>query len=92
MSFIIAVGIPTSFVIAAVYIYLSGYTINMISLVGVLIAIGIVVDDAIVVSENIQQHIEEGFSPKEVAIMGAKEMVKPVTIASLTTYFLFYQF
>ena len=89
MSFIIVVGIPTSFVIAALYMYLSGYTINMISLVGVLIAIGIVVDDAIVVSENIQQHIEEGLEPKEAAIMGAKEMVKPVTIASITTLFSF---
>ncbi len=89
MSIIIAIGIPTSFVIAAVYMYLSGYTINMISLVGVLIAIGIVVDDAIVVSENIQQHIEEGFEPKEAAVLGAKEMVKPVTVASITTLFSF---
>ncbi len=61
----------------------------MISLVGILIAIGIVVDDAIVVSENIQQHIEEGMEPKEAAIMGAKEMVEPVTIASITTLFSF---
>ncbi|MEA2016975.1 MAG: efflux RND transporter permease subunit [Campylobacterota bacterium] len=89
MSFIIAVGIPTSFVIAAVYFYFSGYTINMISLVGVLIALGIVVDDAIVVSENIQQHIEYGVEPKEAAIKGASEMVKPVSIASLTTLFSF---
>ena len=89
MSAIIAIGIPTSFVIAAVYMYFSGYTINMISLVGVLIAIGIVVDDAIVVSENIQQHIEEGYPPKEAAILGAKEMVEPVTIASFTTLFSF---
>lgn len=89
MSIIIAIGIPTSFVIAAIYMYFSGYTINMISLVGVLIAIGIVVDDAIVVSENIQQHIEEGHPPKQAAIMGASEMVKPVTIASLTTLFSF---
>jgi multidrug efflux pump subunit AcrB len=89
MSMIIVLGIPTSFVIAAVYMYLSGYTINMISLVGVLIAIGIVVDDAIVVSENIQQHIEEGHPPKVAAFMGASEMVKPVTIASLTTLFSF---
>ena len=80
---------PTSFVIAAIYMYLSGYTINMISLVGVLIAIGIVVDDAIVVSENIQQHIEEGMEPKEAAIKGASEMVKPVTVASITTLFSF---
>lgn len=89
MSMIIVLGIPTSFVIAAVYMYLSGYTINMISLVGVLIAIGIVVDDAIVVSENIQQHIEEGHPPKTAAFMGASEMVKPVTVASLTTLFSF---
>jgi multidrug efflux pump subunit AcrB len=89
MSIIIALGIPTSFVIAAIYMYLSGYTINMISLVGVLIAIGIVVDDAIVVSENIQQHIEEGMPPKEAAIKGASEMVKPVTVASITTLFSF---
>ncbi len=89
MSFIIGLGIPTSFVIAAIYFYFSGYTVNMISLVGVLIAIGIVVDDAIVVSENIQQHIEDGMPPKEAAIQGASEMVKPVTIASATTLFSF---
>jgi len=89
MSFIIFLGIPTSFVIAAFYMYIFGYSINLISLVGVLIAIGIVVDDAIVVSENIQQHLEEGLSPKEAAIQGASEMVKPVTIASITTLFSF---
>jgi len=89
MSFIIAIGIPTSFVIAAIYMYLLGYSINLISLIGVLIAIGIVVDDAIVVSENIQQHIEDGMEPKEAAVQGASEMVKPVTIASLTTLFSF---
>jgi len=89
MSFIISLGIPTSFVIGAFYLYISGYTINMISLVGVLIALGIIVDDAIVVSENIQQHLEEGMEPKEAAVQGAKEMFKPVTIASLTTLFAF---
>ncbi|MEA3512632.1 MAG: efflux RND transporter permease subunit, partial [Campylobacterota bacterium] len=89
MSFIIFIGIPTSFVIAAAYMHLFGYSINLISLVGVLIAIGIVVDDAIVVSENIQQHIEDGMEPKEAAIQGANEMVKPVTIASITTLFAF---
>jgi HAE1 family hydrophobic/amphiphilic exporter-1 len=89
MSFIIFLGIPTSFVIAAFYMYILGYSINLISLVGVLIAIGIVVDDAIVVSENIQQKIEEGLPPKEAAIQGASEMVKPVTIASITTLFSF---
>ena len=89
MAIIIAIGIPTSFVMGAIYFYFFGYTINMISLIGVMIAIGIVVDDAIVVSENIQQHIEEGMEPKEAAVIGAKEMAKPVTIASLTTLFSF---
>ncbi|MBT8348024.1 MAG: efflux RND transporter permease subunit [Sulfurovum sp.] len=89
MSFIISLGIPTSFVMGAAYLYFSGYTINMVSLIGVLIALGIIVDDAIVVSENIQQHIEEGMEPKEAAVVGAKEMFKPVTIASLTTLFAF---
>lgn len=89
MSAVITIGIPTSFVIAAIYMYFTGYSINMITLVGVLIAIGIVVDDAIVVSENIQQHIEKGEDPKTAAINGSKEVFKPVTIASLTTLFSF---
>lgn len=89
LAFIIAIGIPTSFVMGALYFWLSGYTINMVSLVGVLIALGIIVDDAIVVSENIQQHLEEGYSPKDAALMGAKEMFKPVTVATVTTLFSF---
>ncbi|MGM0533600.1 MAG: efflux RND transporter permease subunit [Campylobacterota bacterium] len=89
LALIIAIGIPTSFVIGALYFYLSGYTINMVSLVGVLIALGIIVDDAIVVSENIQQHLEEGYSPKDAALLGAKDMFKPVTLATFTTLFSF---
>jgi len=89
MASIIAIGIPTSFVIGAFYFYLSGYTINMISLVGVLIALGIIVDDAIVVSENIQQKLEAGMPIKEATIKGAQEMAEPVVIASITTIFAF---
>ncbi|RLA76550.1 MAG: AcrB/AcrD/AcrF family protein, partial [Epsilonproteobacteria bacterium] len=89
MAIIIALGIPTSFLMGAFSLYLLGYSINMISLIGVLLALGIIVDDAIVVSENIQQYIEKGFVAKEAAILGAKEMAKPVIIASLTTLFAF---
>lgn len=89
IAFIIALGIPTSFVIGAIYFYFTGYSINVNSLIGVLIAIGIIVDDAIVVSENIQQYIEKGYSAKEAAFLGTKEVAKPVTIASLTTLFSF---
>jgi multidrug efflux pump subunit AcrB len=89
ISFIIFLGIPTSFVMGVFYLSITGNTINMISLIGVLIALGIIVDDAIVVSENIQQYIEKGLPPKEAAYLGTKEMFKPVTIASLTTLFAF---
>ncbi len=89
MAMVIALGIPTSFVIGAIYFYITGYSININSLIGVLIAIGIIVDDAIVISENIQQYIEKGYPPKEAAYLGTKEMAKPVTIASLTTIFAF---
>ncbi|MDD2698677.1 MAG: efflux RND transporter permease subunit [Arcobacteraceae bacterium] len=89
MAFVIIIGIPTSFVIGAFYMYLFGYSVNIISLIGVLIAIGIIVDDAIIVSENIQQHIEAGMEPREASIVGAKEMAEPVFIASITTIFSF---
>lgn len=89
IAFIIALGIPTSFVIGAIYFYFTGYSININSLIGVLLAIGIIVDDAIVVSENIQQYIEKGHPPKEAAMLGVKEVAKPVTIASITTLFSF---
>ncbi|WP_457747712.1 efflux RND transporter permease subunit [Sulfurimonas sp.] len=89
IAIVIALGIPTSFIIGAIYFYFTGYSININSLIGVLIAIGIIVDDAIVVSENIQQYIEKGYSPKEAAFLGTKEVAKPVTIASLTTIFSF---
>jgi len=89
IAVVIALGIPTSFIIGAIYFYFTGYSININSLIGVLIAIGIIVDDAIVVSENIQQYIERGYPPKEAAFLGTKEVAKPVTIASLTTIFSF---
>jgi len=89
MALVIALGIPTSFVMGAIYFYLTGHSININSLIGVLIAIGIIVDDAIVVSENIQQYIEKGYSAKDAAYLGTKEVAKPVMIASLTTIFSF---
>jgi len=89
MAIIVGLGIPTSFIMAATYFYLFGYTINMVSLIGVLVALGIVVDDAIVVSENIQQKIENGMEPHEAAIKGSQEMFKPVFMASATTLFTF---
>lgn len=82
---IVAMGIPFSFIIGLLFIYNTGYSINIVSLLGALIVIGIVVDDAIVVSENIQRKIDEGMQNHRAAIEGVKEMILPVTLATLTT-------
>ncbi|MBT8348158.1 MAG: efflux RND transporter permease subunit, partial [Sulfurovum sp.] len=82
---VVAMGIPISFAIGIMFLYFMGYSINIVSLLGGLIVIGIVVDDAIVVSENIQRHINEGMERKEAVYQGLKEMVLPVTLATLTT-------
>ncbi len=89
MALIVGLGIPTSFIMAAIYFHAFGYTINMISLIGVLLALGVLVDDAIVVAESIQQYLEKGFSPKEAALRGSSDVAKPVIMASITTLFSF---
>ncbi|QSZ41380.1 AcrB/AcrD/AcrF family protein [Sulfurimonas aquatica] len=85
IAFIVSLGIPFSFIIGLLFIYHMGYSINIVSLLGALIVIGIVVDDAIVVGENIQRHIDEGMEIKEASIVGVKEMMLPVSLATITT-------
>lgn len=85
IAFIVALGIPFSFIIGLLFIYYMGYSINIVSLLGALIVIGIVVDDAIVVGENIQRHIDEGMENMQAAVLGVKEMMLPVTLATVTT-------
>lgn len=85
IAIIVALGIPFSFLIGIICIYYMGYSINVVSLLGALIVIGIVVDDAIVVSENIQRYIDDGVDRYEATIRGTKEMILPVTLATLTT-------
>jgi len=82
---VVTMGIPISFAVGIIFIYYMGYSINIISLLGGLIVIGIVVDDAIVVAENIQRYINMGFPKKEAVLKGTKEMVLPVSLATLTT-------
>ncbi len=81
---ITALGIPVSFLFAIIALELLGYSINMVSLFAFLIALGLVVDDAIIVTENIHRHIEAGRPPPEAAAIGAREVMWPV-IASTTT-------
>jgi multidrug efflux pump subunit AcrB len=84
-AMVVTMGVPFAFIIGLLFVYQMGYSLNIVSLVGALLVIGIAVDDAVVVSENIQRHIDEGYDPAKAAIMGVKEVVLPVTMATLTT-------
>lgn len=83
-SFIIFLTIPFSLITAFIFMYAMSWTINIFSLLSLIIAIGMVVDDAIVVLENITRHIAKGERPKEAAIFATGEMGLAV-IASTTT-------
>ncbi|OQX81877.1 MAG: acriflavin resistance protein [Bacteroidetes bacterium 4484_276] len=84
LSFWVAFGIPASFFGMFLIGYLSGLTINMISLFGMILVIGILVDDGIVIAENIYAHFEKGKSPKRAALDGTLE-VMPAVLTSVTT-------
>jgi len=85
VAFITAMGIPVSFLFAVIAIFYLGYTINMISLFSFLIALGLVVDDAIIVTENMYRHMEMGKPAPEAARIGAREVFWPVMASTATT-------
>jgi multidrug efflux pump subunit AcrB len=85
VAFWVAAGIPVSLLATMFVMALSGQTINMISLFGLIMAIGIVVDDAIVVGEHSETLRRRGLSPVEAAEAGALRMLVPVFASSLTT-------
>ena len=84
-AFFAALGIPTAILGALWILKLMGSSINASTLFGLILVIGIVVDDAIVVIENVFRRMEEGLSPAKAAIVGAQEVAWPVLSASLTT-------
>lgn len=85
----VALGIPVSLLGACVYMYVDGMTLNMTSMFAFLIALGIVVDDAIVVGENIYAHRQMGKSYRDAAVDGAYEVMPSVITAILTTVIAF---
>jgi multidrug efflux pump subunit AcrB len=89
LSFVIILGIPFSFIISLLFIELMGYSLNMVSMMAMLIALGIVVDDAIIISENIQRYLDEGYKINDAVLKGTKQMIAPVIIAGFTTIFAF---
>ncbi len=88
-SLIVFLTMPVSLISAFIVMNLLGYTINIFSLVALVIAIGMVVDNAIVVLENITQHIERGAMPKQAAMFGASEMGLAIAASTLTTIVVF---
>ncbi len=83
-TIIIMVSIPISLIGSFIYLYITGNTINIISLSALSITIGMVVDDAIVVLENITTHIERGSRPKQAAVYGTEEVSLSVIASTLT--------
>ncbi len=79
-----AVAMPLSMIGAGLIMLVMGFSINLLTLLALVLAIGLVVDDAIIVTENIYRHIEEGEHPKAAALKGARELAGPVIAMSIT--------
>ncbi|MCK5860846.1 MAG: efflux RND transporter permease subunit, partial [Candidatus Hydrogenedentes bacterium] len=84
LAFWVTLGIPISFIGSFLFLPIAGVTINMVSLFAYIVALGIVVDDAIVVGENIYYYRQKGLAPLAAAIRGTREVVTPVTFSILT--------
>ena len=89
LAFWVAMGIPISVLGAGIVLIYMGATINMLSLFAFLLALGIVVDDAIVIGENIYRYREKGLKPREAAIQGTLEVLPAVTASVTTTVIAF---
>jgi multidrug efflux pump len=83
-AFIPVVAIPLSLIGAVFLMQVFGFTINLLTLLAIVLSVGLVVDDAIVVVENVQRHLSEGKSPIDAALMGARELVGPIIAMTIT--------
>ena len=78
------VSIPVSLIGAIFLMQVFGFTLNLLTLLAIVLAVGLVVDDAIVVVENVERHIREGKTPMEASIVGARELVGPIISMTIT--------
>ncbi len=78
------VAIPISLIGAVFLMQVFGFTLNLLTLLAVVLSVGVVVDDAIVIVENVERHIREGQSPLNAALLGARELVGPVIAMTIT--------
>ncbi|MEJ7830089.1 MAG: efflux RND transporter permease subunit, partial [Segetibacter sp.] len=89
-AFITALSIPLSIMFAFIGLYFTGDTINSMTLGGIALAIGLLVDDSIVVIENIEKHLKQGKSPADAAYQGTKEVAMPVLVTTITIIIIFF--
>ncbi|NCA81309.1 MAG: efflux RND transporter permease subunit [Opitutae bacterium] len=88
-ALIIALTIPFSLILAFIFMWTMGWTINIISMASLAIAMGMVVDNAVVVLENIATKVEQGTAPREAAMFGSEEVGMAVSASTLTTIVVF---
>ncbi|MDH5407217.1 MAG: efflux RND transporter permease subunit [Gammaproteobacteria bacterium] len=79
------IGLPIVFFTGLYVLFLYGISLNLVSMLGFIMVLGMLVDDAIIIGENITYHLESGMPPRQAAIQGAAELVGPVTTTILTT-------
>ena len=77
-------AIPISLIGGVFLMFMFGFTLNLLTLLAIVLSVGLVVDDAIVVVENVERHLREGRTPREAALLGARELIGPVIAMTLT--------
>src|SRR5258706_4857467 len=75
---------PVSLIGAIFLMLLFGFTLNLLTLLAIVLAVGLVVDDAIVVVENVERHLQEGMTPTNAALKGARELFGPIIAMTIT--------
>ncbi len=83
-AFIPVVAIPLSLIGAVFLMQVFGFTINLLTLLAIVLSVGLVVDDAIVVVENVERHLSQGKTPLDAALLGARELVGPIIAMTVT--------
>jgi multidrug efflux pump len=78
------VAMPVSLIGAAIVMYAFGFSLNLLTILAIVLSVGLVVDDAIVVVENIERHVREGKSRRQAALVGARELVGPILAMTVT--------
>ena len=89
MTAIITLAIPLCVMMTIVALYFMGWSLNMMTMMGLMVGVGLVVDNAIVILENIYRIREKGEKPKSAAVLGASEVAMAITMATLTTVVVF---